>query len=252
MCVDKNNNLWVCSYGNNNIIVYIGGDFNNSRILSLETNSNPFDITTDSKGFAIVSVSGNALPFVSSSILKLELNQNDQLVKVFNIDIGVKLLGIDVDSNDNIFVASSIESSVYKIDPYGNVLNKISGNQIVNPWSCTVDSNDNVWINNFSAPINTDIYGVCCYTNNGIPITPPTGYTLPSGGTQVLLATGEPLSGYNSAPCFSPLMRQTASAIDCAGNLWVLNNWKPYIPQDTENPGGDSIVVFLGIGNNIK
>jgi hypothetical protein len=44
------------------------------------------------------------------------------------------------------------------------------------------------------------------------------------------------------------MMRQTASAIDRAGNLWTVNNWKPDLDVDiTVNPGGDGIVIFVGL-----
>lgn len=255
MGVDTNNNLWVASFGNSNIVVYINGDYNNSRVYKLNNNSNPFDVATDNEGNAIISLSGNVSPFVPAGIIKLTLDNNNNIKTLFNINIGIKLLGIDVDSNNNIFVASSLNSKIYKISPFGNILLEITGDQINNPWSCKVDENDNVWISNFATNINNNNikYGVSCYTNNGIPITPAiTGYTLPSGGEQVLLQNGEPLSGKNSEPNYSPLMRQTSNSIDSAGNLWVCNNWKPYIPQDTSNPGGDGIVVFIGIANNIK
>jgi len=248
--VDTNNNVWVASYGNDKVIVYIGGDFLNRREYVLPNNSFPFDVITDSKGNAIITLSGSATPYVPASLLKLYLGANNEIVPVFNVNIGNKLLGLDVDSKGNIFVASSLDLSVYKIDQYGNMVQKISNPQLGNPWSCTVDANDNVWVANFTPVSNSNVYGVSCFTNNGIPITPSTGYTLPSGGDQVLLYSGEPLSGYGSIPNYSPLMRQTATAIDIAGNLWVLNNWKPYIPQDSNNPGGDGIVIFIGIGNN--
>jgi hypothetical protein len=89
--------------------------------------------------------------------------------------------------------------------------------------------------------------------------------TLPTGGDQVMLANGFPLYGHVTdfeyalsqnveidipvyIPCYSPLMRITSSTIDGAGNLWVINNWKPSAAIDLlENPGGDGIVIFLGI-----
>jgi hypothetical protein len=44
------------------------------------------------------------------------------------------------------------------------------------------------------------------------------------------------------------MMRQTAAAIDQAGNLWTLNNWKPDFDIDIRsNPGGDGVVIFVGL-----
>src|SRR5262249_32407866 len=82
----------------------------------------------------------------------------------------------------------------------------------------------------------------------GDPISPPTGYTVPSAGSQVLLHDGEPLYGPNGPPSFAPMMRQTNVDIDRAGNLWTVNNWKPDFENDILfNPGGDGIVIFVGL-----
>ena len=45
------------------------------------------------------------------------------------------------------------------------------------------------------------------------------------------------------------MMRQTGVEIDQAGNLWSINNWKPLFGIDTigMNPGGDGIVIFVGM-----
>ena len=84
----------------------------------------------------------------------------------------------------------------------------------------------------------------------GDPISPPTGYTVPSAGSQVLLHNGDPLYGYGvgAQPSFAPLMRLTNVVIDQAGNIWALNNWKPDFDIDVCcNPGGDGAVIFVGL-----
>ena len=86
--------------------------------------------------------------------------------------------------------------------------------------------------------------------NVGDPISPPTGYTVPSAGSEVLLHNGQPLYGLPPAPsCLIPMMRQTAVVIDQAGNIWSINNWKPDFDTDTQggNPGGDGIIIFVGL-----
>jgi hypothetical protein len=48
--------------------------------------------------------------------------------------------------------------------------------------------------------------------------------------------------------CYQPIMRLTSTNIDGAGNLWCMNNWKPSAIVDVlDNPGGDGVVIFLGI-----
>jgi len=44
------------------------------------------------------------------------------------------------------------------------------------------------------------------------------------------------------------MMRQTGLVIDQAGNIWTINNWKPNFDNDALlNPGGDGIVIFVGL-----
>jgi len=43
-------------------------------------------------------------------------------------------------------------------------------------------------------------------------------------------------------------MRQTNAVIDQAGNVWTINNYKPNFDIDAlSNPGGDGIIIFLGL-----
>jgi len=47
------------------------------------------------------------------------------------------------------------------------------------------------------------------------------------------------------------IRRLTNVVIDQAGNVWAVNNWKPNFDVDvsteTGNPGGDGIVIFVGL-----
>ena len=63
-----------------------------------------------------------------------------------------------------------------------------------------------------------------------------------------LLRDGSPLYGKGAPPSYSPMMRQTGSVIDAAGNVWSINNWKPLFDVDAGgNPGGDGILIFVGV-----
>ncbi len=43
-------------------------------------------------------------------------------------------------------------------------------------------------------------------------------------------------------------MRLVYIGFDRAGNAWASNNWKPSALNDlTVNPGGDGVVVFIGL-----
>ena len=57
-------------------------------------------------------------------------------------------------------------------------------------------------------------------------------------------------------------MWQTNAQTDSAGNVWVVNNWKPSIyqnllgdglPSDPNgNPGSDGVVILMGLGAPTK
>ena len=48
------------------------------------------------------------------------------------------------------------------------------------------------------------------------------------------------------------MMRATSVKVDAAGNIWYCNNWKPNFVVDVDsNPGGDGLIVFLGIGTPV-
>lgn len=132
------------------------------------------------------------------------------------------------------------------------------------PWGLCVDGDDHVWVGNFGALALESDFTYAGLTrlaganpgmrpaglNAGDAISPPTGYTLPSAGQPVLLHDGDP--GYkDGTECYSPLMRSTSCQIDQAGNVWVVNNWKPRFrtnfPPDTGNPGGEGVVIFVGL-----
>ena len=55
-----------------------------------------------------------------------------------------------------------------------------------------------------------------------------------------------PPTGYTS----DALQRMTAAQTDPSGNLWVTDNWKRVIIPN--NPGGDAIVIFVGIAAPVK
>jgi len=126
------------------------------------------------------------------------------------------------------------------------------------PWDTAVDGEDNVWVANFG-PLKgkftgrlTKLWGINAPRGHrvGDPVSPPTGYTVPSAGSEVLLHDGTPLYGLPPAPpSFIPMMRQTAVVIDQAGNIWSINNYKADFDVDVSsgNPGGDGIIIFVGI-----
>ena len=251
---DGNNNIWMASYGNDRVVVYLNGDENNSTYKQFEEYATPFDVAIDSNNYAVVSLQGNqqfGTSQVLSKLVKLYLDQNNNIQIYFTHTMPIytdKLLGISIDSNNNIFANSYSIDCVYKFDPEGNLLNTITGGGIHTPWGSHIDGNNNLLVANFY-PNTDDNYGISYFDNNGIAKSPSKGFTVKSGGDQVLMANGEPLYGYSGVPSYNPIMRQTGINVDCAGNVWVCNNWKPSLINDIRNPGADGVVVFIGLAS---
>jgi hypothetical protein len=220
--------------------------------------SGPFDIAVAADGTAWVSNTGG-LPFGDHprSVAKYAL-VNGVLEQQFLHFLGQGLRGLSVDSHGNAWVASQGDSMVYAIRPDDTEIGHFNGGGINGPWDTAVDGEDNVWVANFG-PLEsgppftgrlTKLWGVNPPPgkNVGDPISPPTGYTVPSAGSEVLLHNGDPLYGPGAQPSFIPMMRQTSVVIDQAGNVWSINNWKPDFDIDiTSNPGGDGIIIFVGL-----
>jgi len=144
-----------------------------------------------------------------------------------------------------------------------------------NPWGVKIDKKQTVFLANFghdtgSVSDNTlDLQSPFGVTMLRDPSNPGSAQLLgvPTGGSEVMLANGHPLYGTQTRPsnpafliqgeptfshvrmkCYQPIMRLTSTNIDGAGNLWCMNNWKPSALVDVaDNPGGDGVVIFLGI-----
>ena len=262
---DGDGNVWMASFGNGNVAVFPRGE--TERIQSLPSGSSPFGIAFDGEGNAWVSNSGGlgwpqALP---GSVARFRLHEGRLEQTLEPVAVGAACKVIQTDSLGNVWLASGGDSTVYHLDPEGKVVGAYTGvGGIDAPWGLAVDGDDHVWVGNFGAlglesdytwGALTQLAGANPATrpagvHAGDPLSPPTGYTLPSAGEPVLLRTGEPLYT-DGTECYSPLMRATGCSIDQAGNVWVVNNWKPRFrtnfEPNTGNPGGDGIVIFVGL-----
>lgn len=143
------------------------------------------------------------------------------------------------------------------------------------PWGIKIDQKQSVYLANFGHDTGSvsnhtfDLEGPFGVTLLRDPSKPQTArlLTVPTGGSEVTLANGHPLYGTQTRPVkpivlfdgkpslshirmqsYQPIMRLTSTNIDGAGNLWCMNNWKPSALVDVaDNPGGDGVVIFLGI-----
>ena len=254
---DLSGNIWITSFGSDSVWVFLHGNPHHSVGFQQYDHSGPFDVAIAADGTAWVTNSGGLGGDHDAGVAKYKL-VNGALEQQFLRVLGpVGFKGLSLDSHGDAWVASLGNSLVYAFRPDGTEIGQYSGGGMDSPWGITVDGEDNVWVANFGPTASgsnftgrlTKLEGVNAGKNVGDPISPPTGYTVPSAGSQVLLHNGEPLYGKNAPPSFIPMMRQTALGIDFAGNIWSLNNWKPDFDIDTvgQNPGGDGIIIFVGL-----
>lgn len=251
---DQNNNIWIASYGNDRVVIFPNGDPNSSFYFQEPSNSTPFDIAIDQNNAAWVTNPGTSI------LSKYTLNGH-MINNIFNLPVGDNIKEVSIDSQGNAWIASTADSSVYKVNSAGTSVTQYTGvGGMSGPWGVTLDGADHVWVANFGPPgqpVNLSVTELCGVNTAACPpgvttgqaISPATGYTLPSAGSQVLLHNGDPLNGPGSEPVFTPLMRLTQVLPDQAGNIWALNNWKPipFNPTTDFNPGGDGAVVFIGL-----
>jgi hypothetical protein len=287
---DQDNNIWIASYGSNQLVLFPKGDPASSISFpddpsSVPADENcPFDIAlapggsgttiwvTYSAGLTAGS-QGSVCKYVfEDGALTLQFKVNTVQGPAGSPISFQSLKGMSLDSQGNAWIASGGQGVFFVSSDDTVVKGPFTAGGISGPWSVTVDGDDNVWVANFGPMEPGSVYGN--YGTNaaqlvkaavsklagvntpgsdpGDPISPSTGYTLPSAGSPVLL-NNQPLYGVGGPACYSPLMRQTNCLIDQAGNVWALNNWKPSFdvdmppPPQKGNPGGDGIVIFVGL-----
>lgn len=280
MAADRWNNIWLASYGNedvpeyqNTVSVYLDGDPGNCLSYPDPSASPPqtapgvntFGIAVDDTAevpTAWVTYSGGlGWPDANPGHVARFVIENGALKPTLTLQVGSVTKGIALDRYGNVWIASGGDNSVYVVTPDGQYAGFTDRGGLCAPWSVAVDGEGSVWVANFGyMGVTRD------YTNAGVtklagvrnpanlpvgePISPETGYTLPTGGDPVTLPDGSNLYE-DGTPCYSPLMRMTSVTIDQAGNLWAVNNWKPRFgtdfPPGGGNPGGDGIVIFVGI-----
>ncbi|HEX5725966.1 MAG TPA: hypothetical protein VFX98_10910 [Longimicrobiaceae bacterium] len=275
--VDRRNNVWLASYGNDSVVVFPGGDphaaFGYPQHLPGGVHpapgSDPQPPGTCTFGIAIDPTeeetawvtygAGLGWPQANPGSVARFRIENGALKLLLHRQVGKALKSVAADSHGNAWIASSGDDTVYLMTREGHVTG-FTGGGIIGPWGVFVDGDDDVWVGNFGTMGVTSDYTDACISKLagvsspsgravGEPLTPETGYTLHSAGSPVLLHDGRPL--YEHGECFSPLMRMTSVTVDQAGNLWAVNNWKPRFgtdfPPKHGNPGGDGIVIFVGL-----
>lgn len=260
---------------NSAVTVYLDGD--PQRAISFEFDRDdygPFGVAIDSQGNAFVSTKGNGSDLPASVYkFRIETNRHGgrEIVQkaLWQSDyqpphdprgkhIGAESFRqVQVNQRDEVFVGGVKSSQVTKLD---NDLNKLTtfNTHINGPWGLLFDAEGTLFVANFfpgntpyaaipdtspdpAGPFSVTVIYNEDYANASM-------MTLPSGGDEVMLANGFPLYGNLFGPSYDPLQRLTSTNIDCAGNLWAINNWKPSFDNNlTANPGGDGVVIFVGV-----
>lgn len=258
MAADGAGNIWIGSNGNDSIYVFRDGNPRWSVGFQQYEGSQPFDVVLAADDTVWVTNGGGFDGTYPSSVARYAL-VNGALQQRFLHFVGKALKAMVLDSVGNAWIASQGDNLIYLFTPNGTEMGHFNGGGIDGPWGIAVDGEDNIWVGNFG-PLElgniftgrlSKLWGIHAPSGHkvGDPISPSTGYTVPTAGSEVLLHNGEPLYGSQGPACFIPMLRQTALGIDQAGNVWSLNNWKPDFDIDTigQNPGGDGIIIFVGL-----
>ncbi len=294
---DGQGNLWITSWGTQNpmapvpntiydfpdknsaIVVYLNYDGKKApkpeQVLTYEFRTRrdkkpspfhcPFDVAIDSQGHAFVANAGATEDDTPSSVYKLRLNFDNPDKPYIECMASWTASGyegfrqINVNSKDEVFVASFVKKSVLKFDNDLTDPPRCVNHNIGGPWGITFDKDDTMYVANFfpigdepPAEGELDARGVYCVTviQDDDPKTAKI-MTLPTGGAPVTLANGFGVYGSGMPPSYQPLTRLTGTGVDRVGNLWALNNWKPSAMVDfghpfEPNPAGDGVVIFIG------
>lgn len=259
---DQDGNIWIANCANASVTQFPGGDPDAAFSIAPQDEmamplmETPFDMAIDVEGHGWVTSNGNSSVFsfdvagnLMFSLTGSEATDagiafpmgiaSDRLGNLWVANAGVMAppcTGAETSLLDNVDLTnqagfSNDNASVTRIAPDGSTLGPLKGGGLAWPWGIAVDGNDNVWVANFNGKRLSHLCG-------SRPETCPPG-----------LQTGDPISpdgGYSS----DALVRNTGVQIDPSGNVWLTNNWD-IIPALT-NPGGRSVVVYIGLATPVK
>ena len=253
-CVDANSS--------NEIFVSCSGDYNNT----FGTDNIPGSVLK-------LKLQNNAIELLNYYFVD-NLSQKNVYKGCCVNESGDKLYVCDI-QNDRVIEFNTFNLSVNKYIEINkmNVSNDGYIARVDGPWGVAINK-DELIISNF---------GKNSYVSGGTPIFNPTveyvnmlviynintetykGYILTTAGDSINLKTEQNFYnpwGTGDILSYQPIQRSTYSGVDKIGNIILMNNWKPLIFYDTKtvnngsaigdvieesNPGGDSVVMFLGI-----
>lgn len=274
---DQNSAIVVYPENNPDLAVSYIFDSNGS---AASPHNGSFSVIMDNEGYALVSNAGNGKNKVCSSVHKMQLAKDSTgsytltcaaswtSSEVYNgpkNKPGLEYPGFEdfrqiavSPTTGNVYVGALITGRIVVLDKNLENQTEIKHDYINAPWGIKLDKKGMMYVANFATGGSSGHFGVAMLD----PANPNATklFSLPTGNSEVKLANGQPLYGNRPGSdgkpmqCFEPLMRLTSTNIDGAGNVWAMNNWKPSVDVDIDyregeatNPGGDGVVVFLGI-----
>lgn len=248
MAFASDGSIWTANCGNDSVTVYPDAD--PTRAVNLPYDrlglEQPFDIVDNGRGLVISGIENSSVAMVdyAGNLLPESPGANPAFDNP---------MGLARDDAGNVWVSNSslitlpcptapggtgpfadgdvsgledVLGSVALVTPDGTVTEFEGGGTTV-AWGISTDGDGNVWVANFAGKRLSAFCGAD-------PSTCPAGLT-----------TGDPISPDVTGFFFDGLTRNTATAVDQSGNVWVTNNWLEVPVQS--NPGGHQIVAFLGL-----
>lgn len=258
---DFEGNIWIASCSADHVTIFPGGDPDQAFVIQENDDSDetivvaPFDVAIDIDGNAWVTgnESFNVAKFDPDGNLILNVSGDEAMEAGFKLPMGVAtdmfgnawvansgFVTAPCDGNSvpelKAFIALTLDpdfmnpdASVIKVNSDGTEIGSFKGGGLLMPWGISVDGGGNVWVSNF------DGQTVSYFCGEDTSNCPPG------------LETGDPIApmGY----FFNGLKRSTSVQIDPSGNVWATNNFE--ILAASDNPGGDSMVVFIGAAHPV-
>ena len=117
---DAHGNIWIASFKNDRIYVFLNGNPNRSIYYQQPSKSSPFGIQIASDGTAWVSNSGGLGPNGQGSIARYEL-KNGQLRQIFFIELGHSNKQLVLDSQGYAWMTSGGDDLVYRVNEQGTM-----------------------------------------------------------------------------------------------------------------------------------
>lgn len=247
IAVDQRGNVWIANNygletapGQGNVVVYPHGDPSKAIKITGGGLNHPFAVQIDGFGRAWVSNAGLGGAQLVNTRLAPLVGKFGGSVTVIGPDFKPTAtspiesssfkwpLGIAIDSKNNAWLNSYVNSKVTRLAPDGTVAGVYELPEKTLPWSVAVDGSDRVWVAGFLTP---SVWTLCGADTTACP---------PGSTTGTILS---PPKGFQN----KAIQHLTAVQIDQSGNVWLANNWSHIAPP----AGGVGLVELIGLATPV-